>query len=95
MVDEAALQLLQDYSKACARFAHEPSQQNAFAMDTKRDAMALHFKQREHGISAAIDRVVLAATIVGRTFVSTGEWDEAQQTLKQREAELRTAIGLS
>lgn len=93
--DEAALNMMRDYSKACAAFAHEPSQANAFAMDRCRAALLTHAAQREHAISAAIDRLVVAARVAGATAASTGEWHDAQATQKLREAELRTIIGLA
>lgn len=93
--DESALLLMQRYSKACAAFSHEPSRINAIEMDTRRAALLNHAAQREHAISAAIDRLVNAATWAGATFSSTGEWQEAHQARKDREVELRNLIGLS
>jgi hypothetical protein len=93
--DELALQMMQTYSKACARFAHEPSQANALAMDTARQALLDHAGQRERSIRAAIDRLVLAARFAGASFAGTGEWREAQQAQKDREQELHTIIGLA
>lgn len=86
MGDESALQMLQEYSKACARFAHEPSQANALAMDAKRQAMQSHFAQREHAIGSAINRLVTAA-------LAHSEGD--QSLVEERETELRAIIGLS
>lgn len=93
--DEPALLLMQNYSKACAKFAHEPGQENALAMDAARERLLKHAAQRERAIGAAIDRLVLAARVAGATFAATGEWQEAQQAQKDREAELRSVIGLS
>lgn len=95
MNDEAALLMLQEYSKACARFAHEPSQANALAMDTRRDAMQTHFAQREHAIGCAIDRLVGAAKQAGSTMVTATDAMLNQDNMRLREAELRTIIGLS
>lgn len=92
--DELALNMMRDYSKACARFAHEPSQANALAMDAAREALLTHAGQRERSIRAAIDRLVLAARAAGATAASTGEWFETQQAQKQREAELHAIIGI-
>lgn len=93
--DQIALDMLLNYSKLCARAAHEPSRENFAAAEHCRDQILQHSQQQAQILSQMIDRLVLASRVAGGTAQSAPEWEGQQQAAKEAEGRLRALLGVS